>query len=154
MRKPKYMAELLKIVFLWLGIAFVAAGFLCFGGILKPTADSMIQDQTVLGLFFALVGGGFIIAQAVLKAVCSRKDRLRAELLAGGMKVNGTVERVYLQKYTQYGNRSPYRVFYTYTSQGRDYHHKSDLLWEKPDLGENDPIAVYTDGAGRSTVRL
>ena len=114
----------------------------------------MVQDQTVMGLIFVLLGGGFIVVQVVLKVISFRKDKLRGELFANGTKVNGTVEKVYLQGYTQYGNRSPYRVLYTYTSQGEVYHHKSDLLWEKPDLAENDPIVVYTDNAGRSAVRL
>lgn len=90
MSKPRYMEGLLKIVFLWLGIAFI---------------------------------------------------------------IMGIVEKVYWQKYTQYGGESPYRILYTYTWQGKTYHRKSYLLWDRPDFTVHDSIVVYVNNLGQSTVQ-
>lgn len=154
MGKPRYMEELLKIIFLWLGVSFIVMGALCFIGLLKPTADSMIQTSAMLGIVYSLLGLVFFIVSTVLKSVTSLKSRLHNELLVNGTKVHGTIEKVYLQRYTQYGNRSPYRILYTYTFQDKLYHHKSYLLWDKPDFRENDPIDVYANSSGKSTVWL
>lgn len=153
-RKPRYMEELLKIIFLWLGIAFIVTGVLSFTGVLKPTASSMIREPVVLGIVFLLLGMTFFIVQTALKAITSLKDRSHSELLISGTKISGTVEKVYLQKYTQYGKCSPYRIRYNYTYQGKTHHHKSHLLWDKPDLTENDSIVVYANDLGRSTIQL
>lgn len=154
MNKPRYMEELLKIVFLWLGIAFIIMGSLCFIGVVKPSANSMIQESTILGIVFSLLGITFFIMQTILKAITSFKNKSHNELLISGTKISGTVEKVYLQKYTHYGNKSPYRIRYTYTYQGKVYHHKSYLLWDKPDFTENDSIVVYANDLGKSTIQL
>ncbi len=154
MSKPGNMAELLKIIYFWLGFAFAAFGVLCFIGILQPTASSVIQGPTVLGIAFLMLGIVFFIVQFVLKAVSSQKNQLQDELFRSGARVDGTVERVYLDKYVQYGKESPYIVAYTYTYQGKDYHQKSGFLWNKPDIREHDPIVVYADGSGRSAVKI
>ncbi len=154
MSKPKYMEELLKIIFLCLGIAFIAMGLLSFIGVLKPSANSMIQEPTILGIVFLFLGITFFIVQTILKVIASLKNKSHNELLISGTKINGTVENVYLQKYTQYGNKSPYRIFYTYTYQGKVYHHKSYLLWDKPNFTENDSIVVYANDFGKSTVQV
>lgn len=73
MRKPRYMEELLKIIFLWLGIAFIVMGVLSFTGVLKPKASSMIREPAVLGIVFSLLGMAFFIVQTVLKAITSLK---------------------------------------------------------------------------------
>lgn len=154
MRKPKYMQEMLKIICLWLGISFIAVGLLYLIGALKPKAGSLSQEPAILGIIFFALGIAFVITQAVLKAITFRKDKLHNELLMNGRKINGTVEKIYLQKYTQCGSQSPYRVLYSYPWQGRIYHRKSDLLWEKPGFGESDPIAVYIDDSGKSALQL
>ena len=154
MKKPKYTEELLKIIFGWLGAAFIFAGLLCFIGLLKPKASSMIQAPTILGVVFSLLGIVFLAVQIVLKAITSKKNKLHNELLISGARINGTVEKVYLQRYTQYGRKSPYRILYTYTCQGKVYHHKSCLLWDKPDFSEGDSIVVYVNYFGKSTIRL
>lgn len=69
MNKPKYMEELLKIIFLWLGAAFIVMGLLCFIGLLKPEASSMVQEPTILGIIFTLLGIVFFIVQTILKAI-------------------------------------------------------------------------------------
>lgn len=153
MNKPRYMEELLKIIFLWLGIAFFM-GLLCFVGIIKPKTSSMVQDPAILGIVFSLLGIVFFIVQSILKMITCKKNKLHNELIKSGIKINGTVEKVYLQKYTQYGNKSPYRILYTFTCQGKVYHHKSHLLWDKPDLMKHDLIVVYTNNLGKSTIQL
>lgn len=154
MGKPKYMEELLKIIFLWLGIAFMGMGLLCFLGVLKPSTNSAVREQAALGIVYALLGAAFLLVQTILRAAASRKEKLRQKLLASGMELSGMVEKVYLQWYTQYGRRSPYRIFYTYTFCGKTYHHKSPLLWDKPDVAEHDPVVVYADDSGKSTIQV
>lgn len=153
MSKPANMAELLKRIYFWVGLSFVVCGVLCFIGVLQPSERSMVQTQATLGIIFLSLGIVFFIVQSVLKAVGSRKNKLHDELFRNGARVNGTVEKVYLQRYVQYGKESPWVIGYTYTYQGKNYHHKSDFLWKKPDIKEEDSIAVYTDDSGRSAVR-
>lgn len=154
MSKPRYMEELLKIVFLWLGIAFIVMGLLCYIGILKPKSNSMIQDPKVLGIVYSLLAIAFFIVQNILKAISFLKNKLHNELLISGTKINGIVEKVYWQRYTQYGGQSPYRIFYNYTWQGKVYHHKSCLLWDRPDYTVQDSIVVYVNNVGKSTIQL
>ena len=154
MNKPRYIEGMLKMIFLWLGIAFIFFGFLSFYGILKPSAKSMVQEPTMLGIIFGLLGIVFIIVTIVLKTIVAAKNKLHSELLSNGIEINGTVEKVYLQKNMQYGHRHPYRILYTYTYQGREYHHKSCFLWDKPNFVEGDSIKVYTNAFGKSTVTL
>lgn len=154
MSKPRYMEELLKIVFLWLGIAFIVMGALCYIGILKPTSNSMIQEPKILGIVYSLLGIAFFIVQTILKAIASLKNKLHNELLISGTRINGIVEKVHWQKYTQYGGKSPYRILYAYTWQGETYHHKSYLLWDKPDMTVHDSIEVYVNNVGQSTIQI
>lgn len=146
------MEELLSIVFLWLGIAFLIMGLLCYIGVMQPSRNSMIREPKTLGIVFSSLGIVYFIVQTILKAIAFSKNKLHNELLINGTKTNGTVEKVYWQRYTQYGGKSPYRILYTYTWQGKVYHHKSDLLWDKPDYAVHDSIVVYADDSGRSTV--
>lgn len=154
MSKPRYTEGLMKIIFLWLGIAFVAMGLLGILGILKPTAESQVQEPVIMGIIFGVVGIAFLVAGIILKVITSSKNKRRNELLASGTRVNGMVERVYVQWYTQYGKKSPYRILYTYTYQGKVYHHKSELLWEKPDLAEGDSVVVYAGNSGKSVIQM
>lgn len=152
MRKPRYMEELLKIIFLWLGPAFILLGLLCFAGLLRPQSGSMVQSPTLLGSIFSLLGIVFFIAHLIVKAIAGFKNKRRCQLLEHGTELNGTVEKVYLQKYMRYKNESPYRIVYSYTHQGKLYHHKSGLIWDKPDFAQGDPLTVYADDAGNSAV--
>lgn len=154
MNKPRYMEELMKIIFLWLGIAFVFMGILSFLGILKPNASSMVQEPAMLGIIFSLLGIVFIIVQTIFKILAANKNKLYSELLSSGTRINGIVEKVYLQKYMQYGDKHPYRILYTYTYQGEVHHHKSYFLWDKPNFAPGDSIEVYINDLGKSTVML
>ena len=62
MKNPRYMEELLKIIFVWLGVMFVCSGILCVLGVMKPSAHSMIQDPTILGVVFSALGAVFVFA--------------------------------------------------------------------------------------------
>lgn len=154
MSKPRYMEELLKIIFSWLGAAFIVMGVICFMSILKSKDSPMTQELTILGIVFSLLGIVFFIVQIILIIITSLKNKLHNELLLSGTKIDGTVEKVYLQKYTQYGNKSPYRILYTYTWQGKVYHQKSCLLWDKPNFMEHDSIAIYVNDIGKATIQL
>lgn len=154
MKKPKYTGGLLKIIFLYLSIGFLVMGLLGLIGLLKPTKNSQVQSPTLLGIIFLSLGAAFFVVQMILRAVVSFRNQLHAELLANGTRIDGTVEKIYLQWYTQYGSQSPYRILYTYTWQGQVYHHKSCLLWEKPDFAEQDPIVVYVGDSGKSTINI
>lgn len=148
------MEELLKIIFLWLGIMFVIFGILGLIGIMKPKASSMVQNHILLGIIFSLVGIAFIIVSIILRTAVREKDKLHNELLISGRKIDGVVEKVYLQTYTQYGHQSPYVVMYTFTYGDKTYHQKSYFLWEKPNLRDGDSVMVYVNDSGKSTILL
>jgi len=154
MKKPKYMEELLKTIFLWLGVAFIAMVFFCFIGVVKPKASSHVQEPILLGIIFAGLGLLFTIVSIALGVITAKKEKLHSELIASGMQVKGTVEEVYLQTGTQYGKQSPYRVVYAYSYQDKAYHCKSHFLWKKPNLAVGESIMVYVNDEGKSTVGL
>lgn len=152
MKNPKYIQKIYALIFLCLGGTFVFIGILSFMGIVLPSEHSKVQDPIVMGIVFSLLGIGFFLAHVVLRAIGSAKDKLHNDLLAKGMKISGIVEKLHLQKYIVYGKKSPFRIFYTYTYQGENYHHKSHLLWDKPNLNKGDSITVYANDLGKSTV--
>lgn len=154
MKKPKYMQEMLKIIFLWLGIMFIGMSSLSALGVLKPKDSSAIQDPFLLGIVFFVIGIGFILMSIVLGIITFKMNRLQAELIANGTRISGKVEKVYLQSSTQYGKQSPYRVLYEYTYQGKKYHQKSSFIWKKPDLEAGDSVVVYVNDTGKSTILL
>ncbi len=152
MKKPTYMEDLLKIIFVWLGFMFVCNGILCVLGVMKPTAGSMIQDPTILGVIFSVLGMTFIFVHFIFRGMAYKKSKLYSELISNGTKVKGEVEKVCLQRYIQYGKKSPYRIVYKYIYQGKEYRHKSCLLWEKPSLAAGDSIVVYVNDFGKSAI--
>ena len=152
MKKPRYMEELLKVIFLWLGIMFGFFGILGVMGIMKPKASSMIQSSILLGIIFGVLGIVFIIVSIILKMVINKKEQLNSELLISGRKIDGVVEKVYLQTYTQYGHQSPYIISYSFTYGDQTYYHKSYFFWEKPALKAGDSIKVYVNESGKSTI--
>lgn len=154
MKKPKYMEGMLGFIFFWLGLGFAIMGILAYIGFLKPKSSSMVQEATLLGAIFFLIGVAFFAVQAVLLVIVYRRNKLHEELLATGSRVQGTVEKVYLQGYTSYGNQSPYRIVYSYNWQGESCQRKSCLLWEKPEYKAGDSIAVYVNGSGKATVKI
>lgn len=153
MKKPKYVEELLKIIFFWLGAAFVCSAILSYLGILQPKSNSHIQDPVLLSGLFLMIAFLFAAASFLLGILAANKKRRDSELLANGTRVKGTVEKVNLQRSIQYGSQSPYRIQYAYTFQDRVYHGKSCFLWEKPDLVAGDTILVWTDDSGRSAIQ-
>ena len=154
MKKPRYMEELLKKIFFMLGIMFVAFGILGFMGIMTPKKSSMIQDQTLLGIIFGVLGIAFLITSFILGIAAGKKDKLYNELLINGKKIEGAVEKVFLQTSTQYGHQSPYIILYSFTYDNQTYHEKSYFFWEKPDLKTGDSITVYVNESGKSTISV
>lgn len=154
MKKPENMEKLAEMICLWLGAAFIFFGLLSHTGILKPRSDSSIQDPAVMACFFSAIGFVFAAVGLFFRIIDARKVKLYSELRANGTQIKGTVEKVYLQWYTRYGTRSPYRVQYSYTYQNKTYHHKSCLLWEKPDLKNGDMVTIYVNNFGKSTIQL
>ncbi len=154
MKKPKYTAELLKTILLWVGVMFVCTGILNFIDVLKPKKSSIIQEPTSLGIIFSVIGLFFVISSVILGAIIAKMNKLHSELLDSGTAIKGVVEKVYMQEYTQYGKQSPYRIKYVYTYQDKEYHHKSCFIWEKPDLRPGDSIMIYANEFGKSTILL
>lgn len=154
MKKPRYMEELLKIIFAWLGFMFACSGILCVLGVMKPSAYSMIQDSTILGVVFSALGAVFVFAHFIFRGISYKKSMLYSDLMSNGTKVQGEIEKVYLQWYIQYGKRSPYRIVYKYRYLDKEYRHKSGLFWEKPDLAASDQVVVYVNDAGKSAMQL
>ena len=154
MKKPRYMEELLKIIFAWLGFMFICSGILCVLGVMKPSAHSMIQDPTILGGVFSALGMAFILVHFIFNVIANKKSKLYSELISKGIKIQGEVEKVYLQRYVKYGKKFPYRIVYKYRYQGKEYRHKSGLFWEKPDLAAGDRVVVYVNEWGKSAMQL
>ena len=154
MKKPKSMEKLLEIISLWLGVSFVFFGVLGFIGILNPSEGSYIQDPTLLGNFFLVIGVAFAALSLIFRLTDAKKNKLHSELLANGIRVKGIVDKIYLQSYTRYGTQSPYRVQYSYAYQDKTYRRKSSLVWEKPDLKNGDTVTVYINDRGKSTILL
>ena len=153
MGRIRYTEKLLSIIFLALGFSFVIMGILCYIGIIKPSTHSRVQDSIQLGIIFACFGICFLIVYIVCWMIGVAKDKERTELLNNGIMITGTVEKVYMQSLIQYGNISPYRVCYTYSYRGKEYYHKSHLLWEIPNYVKNDKIAVYVNEDGKSAIQ-
>ena len=151
---PRYTEELLKIIFLWIGILFTGFGVLVFFGIAGASENSMAQSRMELGIIYFTIGFAFLVVRTVLKSIVSSKVRQQDELLTSGTRVTGIVDKVYLQRFTQYGRKSPYRIAYFYVFQGMTYHHKTGLLWEKPVFAAQDSILVCANDRGESTVLL
>lgn len=154
MNKLKYNEDLYRVIFFWLGIAFVFLGCLSCIGLLNPSENSTVQNPAVLGIIFGLSGIAFLIVQTVFQFISSKKNKQHSQLISNGNKVMGVVEKVYMQKYTQYGRKYPYRIIYTCSFQGKTYRSKSCLLWETPNVKEGDSIVVYINDFGKSTVIL
>lgn len=154
MKKPKYMEELVRMIFFWLAVAFICAGVLSYLGVLKPRPCSAVQVPTLLGIIFTAIGLAIMAVSIILGIVVVKKKKLQTELRECGTRINGVVEKVYLQTYTQYGLKSPYRIQYVFTYQDKVYHHKSCFVWEKPSLKPGDSVMVYTNDFGKSTILL
>ena len=154
MNRIKYAEQLYALISMCLGCAFIVFGLLSFIGILQPTSASIVQSQRHIGIVFSVLGVAFLIAQAIFTVLASAKRKSYCELISNGIKVNGIVEKVYMQKFLQYGKKSPYRVLYSYTYGGKIYHHKSHLLWDKPYMKETDSNAVYINDSEKSAIQL
>lgn len=152
MKKPMYTTKLYALIFLCLGGAFLIMGLLCFVGIAKPSTHSSVQDPMIMGSVFSLLGAAFLILHIVLWGINAAQEKRHYALLAMGTRLNGRVEKVYRQTYTHYGKKSPFRLHYTYTYQGKLYRHKSYLFWDKPNLDQGDLIVVYANECGKSTI--
>ena len=153
MSKPKYIEKLYALIFLCIGGAFILSGALSLMGISKPTEHAYIQSIS-MGSSFIGIGVIFCIAYTVLRYIASAKRQMHNELLEKGIQLDGIVECVSLQQYTHYGKQSPFRIGYTYLYQGKRYHHKSYMLWDKPAFNVGDAISVYVNDSGQSTVRI
>ena len=73
MKNPRYMEELLKIIFVWLGVMFVCSGILCVLGVMKPSAHSMIQEPTILGVVFSALGAAFVFVHFIFRGIAQKK---------------------------------------------------------------------------------
>lgn len=154
MKKPKYVETLWALIFVCLGIAFMGSSGLCFLGVMKPSRHSAIQDPILLGKVFGVIAMSFVIAAVIVQIFVKQKISLHKEICKNGKKYIGTVEKVYLQKWTKFSGRSPFRICYTYQYQEKIYHRKSVLLWEEPKLEKGNSIEVYVDERGRCALDI
>ncbi len=154
MKKPKYIESIYALIFLCLGSSFLIMGCLCLVGIVKPSAHSYVQSPNMMGIVFSSIGLISFVAQTGFRFISNKRAKLHNELLSKGIKLMGTVEKVYLQKGITFGCKSPFRICYTYSYQSEIYRHKSYLLWDKPNFNEGDAIEVYIGDFGESTLSL
>lgn len=154
MKKPKYKSDLLAVIFLFLGLGFIILACLSFANIINVTADSLVQDKTLLGQIFCFLGIILLLMQVLFRIVSNKQEKLHSELILTGTRIAGRVEKISLQKGIKYKKKSPFIVFYTYTYKDRIYHNKSCLLWDKPNLGKGDKVDVFVNDIGQSTINL
>ena len=121
---------------------------------MKPSAHARVQEPIVLGKIFLMIGIVCGVVQIIFSLIGRRRAKSHQALLAQGNRRIGTVEKVYLQKTVRFRRKSPFRIYYAYSFQGKIYHEKSDLLWDKPDLNEGDSIEVFINDAGKAALRL
>src|SRR5690554_3203530 len=145
MKEPKYKRDLLAVIFLFLGLGFIILSCLSFANIINVTADSLVQDKTLLGQIFCFLGIILLFMQVSFRIVSNKKENLHSELILTGRKIAGRIERISLQKGIKYKKKSPFIVFYTYTYKDRIYHNKSCLLWDKPNLNKGDKVDVFVN---------
>lgn len=119
MNRIKYAEQLYALISMCLGCAFIVFGLLSFIGILQPTSTSIVQSQRNIGIVFSVLGVAFLIAQAIFTALASAKKKSYYELISNGIKVNGIVEKVYMQKFLQYGKKSRTEFFTAIHTEGR-----------------------------------
>lgn len=154
MKRPRYIESLYALIFLDLSFVFIVVGLLCFSGIMKPSAHARVQGPIVLGKIFLMIGIVCGVVQIIFSLIGRRRAKSHQALLAQGNRRIGTVEKVYLQKSVRFRRKSPFRIYYAYSFQGKNYHEKSDLLWDQPDLNEGDSIEVFINDAGKAALRL
>ena len=98
MKRPKYMEDMLKMIFFWIGAMFLVVSVLMFFRLMKPKESSLVQNQLLLGIIFLATGMLFLITAVCMGIVAMKKNKLHDELLKNGVTVSGIVEKVYLQK--------------------------------------------------------
>lgn len=145
MKKPKYVQTLWKLIFECLAFAFLLCGVLSFLGVMKPSTNSKIQDPILMGEIFAGIGISSAFLAILFHIYVQIKVKRNENVLSYGDKYVGTVEKVYLQKYTKYVGKSPYRICFSYYYKDKKYHKKSEYLWEKPNVLAGDKIEVLVD---------
>lgn len=129
------------MIFLILGAAFLLSGILSQAGIMKTSPNSQGDPRVV----FPILGCAFLMVGAVLFLVASYKEKRRKLLLQTGVPVTGRVVSVKQLTYMQKGISHPYVVYFTYESDGVQYHGTSHFLWMPPTVRENDSLTVMVD---------
>ncbi|MCM1193601.1 MAG: DUF3592 domain-containing protein [Butyrivibrio sp.] len=81
----------------------------------------------LMGLLFALIGGGFLIRTGVIS---SRRKKVREQ----GISIYATVEEIIYSTNITVNGRHPYAVICTYRDEYKDitYRFKSESLWFDP----------------------
>ncbi len=154
MKKSNSMDMVICALFLWIGVGFIGLSLLAFGGVMTFSTESAIQDPIVAGYVFAGVGAIMCISQAVFRIMKKRQDGIEEEIIARGMLVNATVERVEYQSQIRVMKKSPYIIYYNYQFGGKIISKKSKYIWEKPNYKMGDYIEVYVDDIGRIALKI
>lgn len=150
MKKPKFMSEIYAFIFSLLGFLFIVFAILSLMGIVKPTAQSLVQDPKVLGLSFFVIGIASGLTVVGCQIITLKNAKLYQSLFESGAKVTAKVERVSFKKGITFGRRSPFVVYYSYTHDGNMMKGKSCLLWEKPNVSSGNSIEIWIDLNGNS----
>lgn len=154
MMKPLYKSDVYAFVFLALGLGFIFFGCLGVLNIVKPTAQSIVQDPILAGQIFFFLGMILCVIQLAFRNISIRQAKLHRELVSKGTKIVGTVEKISLQKGIMIGKKSPVIVYYNYLYDNKIYHNKSCLLWDLPNLSNGNKIDIFVNDNGQSTFEL
>ena len=152
MKKPKYMEDVMKIIFFTIGFEFICFCVFSYIDVPNPDLFETVKIPSLMDIIFGVVGITFILGGIVLSLISVRKSKKCANILENGIRINGVVEKISLQRHTQLGNQTPYVIQYRYTFRDKEYHRKSFYIWEKPCYEVGDTIVLYVDDFGKSAV--
>jgi len=79
MKRPKYMEDMLKMIFFWIGAMFLVVSVLMFFRVMKPKESSLVQNQLLLGIIFLATGMLFLITAVCMGIVALKKNKLQDE---------------------------------------------------------------------------
>lgn len=154
MKKPKYIINIYGFVFLVLAISFLISASLSYTHILKVSKHSSVQDPVLVTMIYFALAVIFFIIQAISRYISKKKTYLEKELIEYGTRLSATVEKVKQRRDITFGRKSPYIISYSYSYNGDNYHAKSHLLWDKPNVVLGSVLNVYVNDMGKSAIDL
>ncbi len=152
MKKLFTPSNVVAIIFTFIGLPFSVIGVMAMLGHVTMSEESQLQNHMVFGRIFFAIGIVFFVSGITLAVISIFFARRGKKLLETGYIVNGIVTMVEHVTNVRINRCYPYRIHFKYYFEGTEFYGKSSLLWDRPNIAENNSISVYTDGKGNSAV--